>query len=225
MNCRRKVFIAALLVWYVIFSISMAITPADRQFWLAANILPVIFVATLAVTHRLFPLSNGSYLLITIFLTLHTIGVHYTYAQAPFGDWLQQALHLNRNHFDRIVHFFFGSLLAYPLEEWFRLFAHVRGWLLYYLPIITILGLSGLWEILESWFAQLVRPELGLTFLGSQGDVWDAQKDMSAALYGSILCMVLIVLIRKLGNRTSAVIPNTASSVIAGTSQSLEESS
>jgi putative membrane protein len=85
-NCRRKVFIAALLVWYVIFSISMAITPADRQFWLAANILPVIFVATLVVTHRLFPLSNGSYLLITIFLTLHTIGVHYTYAQAPFGE-------------------------------------------------------------------------------------------------------------------------------------------
>jgi uncharacterized membrane protein YjdF len=77
-NCRRKVFIAALLVWYVIFSISMAITPADRQFWLAANILPVIFVAALVVTHRLFPLSNGSYLLITIFLTLHTIGVYYT---------------------------------------------------------------------------------------------------------------------------------------------------
>jgi putative membrane protein len=217
MNPRRKAFITALLVWYVIFSILMAISPADRQFWLAASILPAAFVATLAVTHRLFPLSNSSYLLITVFLTLHTIGVHYTYAEVPFGGWLQQALHMNRNHFDRIVHFAFGFLLIYPLEEGFRLFARVRGWLLYYLPIITILGLSGLWEILESWFAQLVRPELGLTFLGSQGDVWDAQKDMSAALYGAILGIVLIVLIRKLSNRTSWLMP--------GTSPPLEESS
>jgi hypothetical protein len=122
---------------------------------------------------------------IALFLTLHAIGVRYTYAEVPFGSWLQRALSLDRNHFDRIVHFCFGFLLTYPLEDWFRLFAHVRGWLRYYLPIITILGLSGLWEIVESWFAQLMNPDLGLVFLGSQGDQWDAQKDMSAALYGS----------------------------------------
>ncbi len=95
---------------------------------------------------------------------------------------MQQALALNRNHFDRSVHFCFGFLLTYPWEEWFRLFAHVRGWLRYYLPNITILGLSGLWEIVESWFAELMKPELGLVFLGSQGDMWDAQKDMSGAV-------------------------------------------
>ncbi|MGZ8923116.1 MAG: DUF2238 domain-containing protein [Methylosarcina sp.] len=224
MNFRGKTFIIVLLLWYVIFSIAMAITPADRQFWLTANVLPVIFVVTLALTHRFFPLSNSSYLLITLFLTLHTIGVHYTYSHVPLGGWLQQALDLDRNHFDRIVHFFFGFLLTYPLEEGFRLFTPLRGWLLYYIPVMTMLGLSGLWEIMESWFAQLTRPDLGHTFLGSQGDVWDAQKDMSVALYGAILCIVLTVLIRRLGDRTSSDILDTTASVVPSTSQSLEES-
>lgn len=216
MNTYRKLVVTALLIWYVVFSAVMAIAPASRQFWVAANILPVMLVIVLTMTHRLFPLSTGSYCLITIFLTLHTIGVHYTYSRVPLGEWMQQALHLNRNHFDRIVHFSFGFLLTYPLEEWFRVFTSVRGWLIYYLPVMTILGLSGLWEILESWVARVFKPELGLTFLGSQGDVWDAQKDMTAALYGSMLCVALIVVSRKLVDRSRAGAP--------GSSLALEES-
>jgi putative membrane protein len=205
----RKLVVTILLLWYVVFSIAMAISPASRQFWVAANILPVMLVMVLTMTHRLFPLSTGSYALITIFLTLHTIGVHYTYSQVPFGGWLQQALHFDRNHFDRIVHFSFGFLLTYPFEEWFRLFARARGWLIYYLPVMTILGLSGLWEILESWAARTFKPDLGLTFLGSQGDVWDAQKDMTAALYGSLLCVALIVMNRKFEERSASVIADS----------------
>jgi putative membrane protein len=213
---RKKLFLIALLVWYASFSIVMSIAPANRQFWLAANVLPTLLVLALVVTHRLIPLSNGSYGLITIFLTLHTIGVHYTYSQVPFGSWLQHAMHLDRNHFDRMVHFSFGFLLTYPLEEWFRVTARVGGWLLYYLPVMTILGLSGLWEIIESWVARIARPELGLTVLGAQGDIWDAQKDMTAAMYGSILCVGLIFLARKLAERTSMVVAE---------SEPLEESS
>ena len=130
MNSNRKLVVTALLIWYVVFSAVMAIAPVSRQFWVAANILPVMLVIVLTMTHRLFALSPGSYCLITIFLTLHTIGVHYTYSQVPLGEWMQQALHLNRNHFDRIVHFSFGFLLTYPLEEWFRVFTSVRGWLI-----------------------------------------------------------------------------------------------
>jgi putative membrane protein len=191
---RNKWVSVGLFIWYVALSVWMAQAPADRQFWLLASILPALFVATLVATHRTFPLSQASYALITVFLTLHTIGVHYTYADVPVGTWLQQALHLNRNHFDRIVHFSFGFLLAYPLEEWFRLTGGVRGWLTYYLPVMTVLGLSGLWEIIESWVAGAVHPELGLTYLGSQGDIWDAQKDMAVALYGAVLCMMLLAL-------------------------------
>ena len=185
-----------LLIWYVVVSVWTAQGPADPQFWLLASILPALFVIVLIATYRLFPLSPASYALITVFLTLHTVGVHYTYADVPAGAWLQEALHLSRNHFDRIVHFSFGFLFAYPLEELFRLTGAVRGWLVYYLPVMTVLGLSGLWEIIESWVAGAVHPELGITYLGSQGDIWDAQKDMAAALYGSLLCVTVLALAR-----------------------------
>jgi putative membrane protein len=198
MVLRNKFLLIILLGWYVTFSLLMAIAPADRQFWVVANILPVLLVCVLVATHRTFPLSPTSYLLITFYLTLHTIGVHYTYAKVPAGLWLAQVLDLNRNHFDRLVHFCFGFLLTYPVEEAFRLSACVRGWLLYYLPVITILGFSGLWEIIESWVARIARPELGLAVLGSQGDVWDAQKDMAAAFYGALLCIALVIMVRKL---------------------------
>ena len=74
---------------------------------------------------------------------------------------------------------------------------------------MTIFGLSGLWEILESWAARTFKPDLGLTFLGSQGDVWDAQKDMTAALYGSLLCVALIVMNRKFEERSASVLADS----------------
>jgi putative membrane protein len=105
------------------------------------------------------------------------------------------------------VHFSFGFLLTYPLEELFRM-ARVSGWLAYYLPVMTILGLSGLWEIIESWVAQLARPDLGPAVLGSQGDVWDAQKDMTVAFYGSLLSVLLTVLFRKLAEDAAEAEPD-----------------
>lgn len=193
----RSVLMKLLLAWYVGFSVIMAISPADRQFWAVATVLPFVLVVCLVVTRRTLPLSSVSYVLITLYLTLHTIGVHYTYAKVPAGVWLGHILDLNRNHFDRLVHFSFGFLLTYPLEECFRLLAPVRGWVLYYLPVMTVLGLSGLWEIIESWVARIARPDLGLAILGAQGDVWDAQKDMTAALYGSMLSVLVVWILRK----------------------------
>ena len=202
MVIQNKRLLIGLLLWYLALSLWTAYEPADRQFWLLSSILPGALVLVLVGTHRSIPFSLASYVLITLFLTLHTIGVHYTYAQVPAGAWLEQALPVGRNHYDRVVHFCFGVMLTYPIEELFRLTAALRGWLLYYLPVMTVLGLSGLWEIIESWVARMVHPELGITYLGSQGDVWDAQKDMAAALYGSLLCMVLLLLwrIRRTGS-------------------------
>lgn len=193
---RNRWMMIGLLIWYVGLSLWAAYAPADRQFWLLASVLPGLFVFILVATYRLVPLSHTSYLLITLYLTLHAVGTHYTYAQMPAGAWFGDAMHLGRNHYDRLVHFCFGFLLAYPVEELFRLTTRVRGWLLYYLPVMTILGLSGLWEIIESWVARSVHPEAGITYLGSQGDVWDAQKDMEAALYGALLCVILLLVMR-----------------------------
>jgi putative membrane protein len=193
----NKRLLASLLFWYVLLSVWTAYEPADRQFWLLSSILPALLVFVLVSTHRHLPLSQASYVLITLFLTLHAIGARYTYAQVPAGAWLEQAVPLGRNQYDRIVHFCFGFLLTYPIEELFRLTVPLRGWLLYYLPVMTVLGLSGLWEIIESWVARTVHPELGITYLGSQGDVWDAQKDMAAAMYGALLCVGLLLLYRR----------------------------
>lgn len=216
----RSVLLPILLAWNVGFSSVLAIAPADRQFWVVATILPVLLIGWLVVTHRVLPLSILSYILITAYLSLHTIGVHYTYAEVPAGLWLGQVLDLGRNHFDRIVHFSFGFLLTYPLEEVFRLVV-VRGWLVVYLPVMTILGLSGLWEIVESWFAQFTRPELGLTILGSQGDIWDAQKDMTAAFYGSLLCILVTIMIRKFRSESSEAASKSAAH--GGSVQIVEE--
>ncbi|HEV8540258.1 MAG TPA: DUF2238 domain-containing protein [Nitrospiraceae bacterium] len=194
MRTRPPIMLLALLTWYLVFSAIMAISPADRQTWTVVNILPVALVGVLIGSYRLLPLSHLSYLLITVWLTLHTIGAHYTYAKVPMGFWLEHTFEMDRNHFDRIVHFSFGLLTTYPVRELFMRLFHVRGLLANYLTIITPLGLSGLWEILESWFARTVRPELGQAALGSQGDIWDAQKDMAAALYGSIVCLAVVLL-------------------------------
>lgn len=193
---RIRLLLLSLVGWYAVLFAWLAYSPVDRQFWAIASILPALFVMGLIATYRYLPLSPLSYVLITVFLTLHTIGVHYTYSEVPAGAWLDGVLHLGRNHFDRIVHFSFGFLLAYPMEEAFRLLGHARGWVLYYLPVITVLGLSGLWEIIEAWVTQAIHPELGPAYLGAQGDIWDAQKDMAAAMYGSLLCMAILLGVR-----------------------------
>ncbi|MEK7235134.1 MAG: DUF2238 domain-containing protein [Nitrospirota bacterium] len=209
---QNKSLLWGLLAWYLVLSGWTAYGPVDREFWAIASILPAFLVVGLIAMHRWMPLSTASYVLIMLFLSLHTIGVHYTYAQVPIGAWMDQSLHLGRNHFDRVVHFSFGFLLAYPMEEAFRLLAHARGWVLYYLPVMTVLGLSGLWEIIEFWVADTVHPELGMTYLGSQGDVWDAQKDIAAAFYGALLCVTLLMIVRGLRRPHAALQPQGVAS-------------
>lgn len=209
---QNKWLLWGLFTWYLLLSAWTAYGPVDREFWAIASILPACLVVGLIAIYRWLPLSPLSYVLITVFLSLHTIGVHYTYAEVPIGAWMDQALHLGRNHFDRVVHFSFGFLLAYPMEEAFRLLAHARGWVLYYLPVMTVLGLSGLWEIIEFWVADAVHPELGITYLGSQGDIWDAQKDIAAAFYGALLCVMLLMIARSFHRPHSSLQPQGVAS-------------
>jgi putative membrane protein len=185
-----------LLGWYAIFWSAMAISPLDRHNWVLSSVIPPIVVGGLVAGRRVLALSSSSYLLIGIFITLHTIGAHYTYARVPLGDWLSPLLGVERNDYDRVVHFAFGLLLAAPIRDFFARVANARGFLLYYLPVVTIAGLSSLWEILESWVARIASPELGAAYLGSQGDVWDAQKDMAAAFYGVLLWLGLTLWMR-----------------------------
>jgi putative membrane protein len=186
----KQIFLHLLIGWYVVIWVFLAIEPIDRHDWFLENILAVALVIILIISYREFPLSDLSYLFITVFLTLHAIGAHYTYSKVPLGFWMKDLWGLERNHFDRIAHFSFGLLLAYPLRELFLRRVHVRGFWVYYLPISGIMALSGFFEVAESWVAQLVSPELGDAYLGTQGDEWDAQKDMTVAVIGAFLTML-----------------------------------
>ncbi len=185
--------------WYVVFWSVMAISPVDRGDWLLENLLALSTVVLLLATYRLFQFSTVSYVLITAFLTLHAIGAHYTYAEVPFGFWLQHAFGLSRNPFDRLIHFSYGFLLVYPLRELLIRLAGLQGFWSYYLPVSGILAQSGLFELTEAAVAQVVSPELGTAYLGTQGDEWDAQKDMMAALTGAVMMAGLMWLIQRPG--------------------------
>ncbi len=175
-----------LIVWSV-----LALSPVDRKDWLLENLLAVSTVAVLILTYRRFAFSDVSYILITVFMILHAIGAHYTYAKVPFGFWMKDAFDLSRNHFDRIVHFAFGLLLAYPAYELFLRAAKVRREWALFMAVIAVISLSGIFEVVESWVAQIASPELGDAYLGTQGDVWDAQKDMTLAIIGALITVGL----------------------------------
>jgi putative membrane protein len=188
---------------YVVLWILLAIHPLDRQDWFLENILVFVTVAVIVATYRWFRFSNLSYALITIFLAVHAIGAHYTYAKVPAGFWLRDWLHLSRNHYDRIIHFGFGFLLLYSLRELLQRAAGARETWATWLAVAALAALSSFFEILEAIIAQIVRPDLGTAYLGTQGDIWDAQKDMAAAFWGAVLMAVVLTLCRQI-HRSSA---------------------
>ena len=157
-----------LLGWYILVWVVLAISPFDRRDWFLENILALLLVGTLLATYRTFPFSDLSYVLMTLFLTLHAVGAHYTYAEVPLGFSMKSLFEFGRNHFDRVVHFAFGLLLTYPIRELYVRKAQIRGGWTYVFPVVTLLALSGFFEIVETWVAQIVSPELGDAYLGTQ---------------------------------------------------------
>ncbi len=199
----KSKLLVGLLSWYALLWIVLAIDPRDRQDWLLENLLALTAVVALAATYRRFQFSTLSYLLMTVFLSLHAVGAHYTYAEVPAGFWLQHVFGLSRNPFDRLVHFSYGLLLAFPLREILIRLAGVRVLWSFYLAVSGMLAQSGFFEIVEAVVAQIVSPELGAAYLGTQGDQWDAQNDMIAATAGALLCMAIVFLSTRGGQRAT----------------------
>lgn len=174
------------LVW-----IAAAIAPRYRQDWLLENLLVFVVVPTLVFTFPRWRFSNPSYLLVALFLALHTLGAHYTYSEVPAGNWLRGALGLERNHYDRAVHFLFGLLITGPVRELLAGRLRLRGGWADVLAVHVILAWSATYEIAEGLVARIVSPELGAAYNGTQGDVWDAQKDSLLATAGSVASVIL----------------------------------
>jgi putative membrane protein len=192
-------YLLLLSIPYAILWTAMAFSPLDRGDWVLENLLVWIFVALLASTYRVFPLSRVSYTLIFVFMCLHTVGSHYTYAEVPYDRWWQDLtgtslnvlLGWERNNFDRIVHFCYGLLLTYPMREVFLRIADARGFWGYFLPLDVMMSTSMLYEVIEWFVAELVGGDLGMAYLGTQGDVWDAHKDMALASLGALIAMAV----------------------------------
>jgi len=131
-------------------------------------------------------------------LCLHVYGSKYTYAENPFGYWLQDAFQMSRNHYDRIVHFSFGFLLAYPMREMFLKWLKYPGWVAWLLPIEITLSISAFYELIEWTVADLFFKAHGDSYLGTQGDIWDAQKDIFLAFCGAIIATTIVSLIKRI---------------------------
>jgi putative membrane protein len=203
MYASHRKYLLVLAVLFAVIWAALAISPLFREDWMLENALVAVFAVILATSWKWFPLSRISYTLIFLFLCLHEVGAHYTYSHVPYEEWTQtlfglsinEAMGWERNHFDRLVHFCYGLLLAYPVRELFLRVANVRGFWGYFLPLDFTMSTSMFYELVEWGAASLLGGELGMAYLGTQGDIWDAHKDMALASLGALIAMGIVVAI------------------------------
>jgi putative membrane protein len=163
-----------------------AINPKYPEDWMLENVLPILFFPIVIWLDKKYHFTLTALILLLVFGSLHALGAHYTYAEMPYFKPISQFFGFERNHFDRVVHFLFGLLLFRPLFEILSYFIKNHKILLW-ITFSAIVTISTLYEILEWAAAMVFHPDLGIAFLGTQGDVWDAQKDTLAAIIGAAI--------------------------------------
>ena len=197
MTLSHRQYLAVLALLYGVWWMALAIHPWHRSDWLLENALAAAAVILLAVFHRRLLFSRVSYTLIFVFMCVHQVGAHYTYSEVPYDAWFQKVtgrtfnslVGWERNNFDRVVHFSYGLLLAYPVREIFLRVVNVRGFWGYFLPLDLTMSTSMLYELIEWGTSMAFGGELGQAYLGTQGDPWDAHKDMALASLGALVAM------------------------------------
>jgi putative membrane protein len=174
--------VAAVFLW-------SAIGPRDRFTWFL-EVLPVLAaVPLLALTYPRFPLTSLAYLLVALHAVILMIGGHYTYAQVPLFNWIRDAFGLARNHYDRLGHFVQGFIPAVLAREVLLRRTPLRpgGWL-FFLVTSICLAFSAAYELIE-WGVSAATGTAADAFLGTQGDIWDTQKDMLSCLVGAVTAL------------------------------------
>lgn len=179
--------VLALLAW-------SAYRPHDYETW-GLEVFPVVIgIVILGATYRRFPLTPLVYILVAIHCAILIIGGHYTYALVPVGNWLKEALHLSRNHYDRLGHFVqgFGPAMI-AREVLLRKNVVRRGWWLVFLVFAICMCISALYELLE-WAVAVISggSAASTAFLGTQGDPWDTQEDMAMCGVGAIVSLLTL---------------------------------
>jgi len=179
---------------FIVFFIALGIAPVSREVWIAEVIPVIIIFLFLVVSYNKFRLSNVAYALVSIWIFWHTVGGHYTFANVPFS-WVSELIGSERNHFDRVGHFAVG-FYAFAMAEWLLRKKYCGLKLAIFFSLFFIMSVAAGYEIIEWWYAVAEGGDAGVEFLGSQGDIWDAQKDMLADTLGAITALIAFCCIR-----------------------------
>lgn len=198
MIAHRRYFLILSAVYGVVWLV-LAIDPRSRPDWALENVLVGAAAIILFLSYKRLLLSRISYTLIFVFMCMHALGAHWTYSHVPYdaafaaltGVSFNDLMGWERNQYDRLVHFAYGLLLAYPIRELFLRIADVKGFWGYFLPVVLTMASSMFYELVEWLAAEVFGGELGMAFVGAQGDIWDAQKDMWLATLGALIAMGL----------------------------------
>ncbi len=197
MKTTSRVLPLLLGIYGILFTV-LAFNPIDRSIWFDENLTVWIVLAVILILYaRNIRFSNLAYCLMFVLIYLNTIGGHYTFALVPF-DFVTDTFGFARNHFDRIAHFSVG-FYAFAVAEWLwskKLVAN--KFLLFTYPVFVIATVAMSYELIEWIYAASAAPEAGLAYLGSQGDIWDAQKDMLADTLGALVAISLFFIKHKL---------------------------
>ena len=179
-----------LSIGYIALFIFSAISPASRAVWYAEIIPVVLFLGIVWLISFKNPLSKTAYSLLFVWIVMHTIGAKYTFAEVPF-DWFNTLIGSDRNNYDRVAHFSIG-FYAYPIAELLIRNRLAKPWVAASFALFSIMSLAAAYEIVEWWYAELAGGDEGIAFLGSQGDIWDAQKDMLCDTMGAVTALAIM---------------------------------
>ena len=193
-----------LLGTFIVFAWS-GLQPYDRLTWWLEIFPGLVGLIALGATYRRFRFTTLCYTLIALHICLLCVGGHYTYARVPLFDWLREAFHWHRNHYDRLGHFAQGLVPAMIAREVFirRSVIAKRGWMPF-LIVCVCLAISAFYELIE-WWTALLSGDAATSFLATQGDVWDTQEDMLMALIGAICALIFL---QRLQDRQLARLPS-----------------
>ena len=193
MSSRDRFSLVLLVALLVICAATVYDPPAGRFSWLLEVGPGLLGVAVLVATHRRFPMSHMVHVCVFLHMLVLIYGGIYTYAHTPLGNWARDAFDLSRNHYDRVGHLALDFFPAFIIREiYLRLTPMKRGGWLFFTVCSVALAIGAFWELLEWWVTLLVASDVGQAFLGSQGDVWDAQWDMFLALVGAAVAQLLL---------------------------------
>lgn len=189
--------LAIFLAWFAVLGVS----PHYRQDWVLENVLVFLAVPALVLTYRNLRFTNAAYSCLFVFFMLHELGAHYTYSLVPYDAWsaalfgssVNEWLGLERNHFDRAIHFLYGILVTPAVVELFAAKAPPVGVWRFLMPLFFMNAHAVIYETLEWIAAETFGGDLGTAYLGTQGDGFDAQKDMALALGGTLVSLTFVL--------------------------------